>query len=149
MDAVLRAAAIYLVLLVVFRVSGRRTLAELTTFDFVLLLIIGEATQQALLGEDFLLTKAVLVIVTLLTIELVLSFLKERVPFLDKLLDGVPMVVVDHGRLLRDRMRKARIDEGDILEAARRLQGIERLDQIKYAVLEVSGGITVVPNDRR
>jgi uncharacterized membrane protein YcaP (DUF421 family) len=149
MDAVLRAAAIYLVLLVVFRVSGRRTLAELTTFDFVLLLIIGEATQQALLGEDFSLTKAVLVIVTLLTIELVLSILKERVPFLDKLLDGVPMVVVDHGRLLRDRMRKARIDEGDILEAARRLQGIERLDQIKYAVLEVSGGITVVPNDRR
>jgi uncharacterized membrane protein YcaP (DUF421 family) len=149
MDAVLRAAAIYLVLLVVFRVSGRRTLAELTTFDFVLLLIIGEATQQALLGEDFSLTKAVLVIVTLLTIELVLSILKERVPFLDKLLDGVPMVVVDHGRLLRDRMRKARIDEADILEAARRLQGIERLDQIKYAVLEVSGGITVVPNDRR
>jgi uncharacterized membrane protein YcaP (DUF421 family) len=149
MDAVLRAAAIYLVLLLVFRVSGRRTLAELTTFDFVLLLIIGEATQQALLGEDFSLTKAVLVIVTLLTIELVLSILKERVPFLDKLLDGVPMVVVDHGRLLRDRMRKARIDEGDILEAARRLQGIERLDQIKYAVLEVSGGITVVPNDRR
>jgi uncharacterized membrane protein YcaP (DUF421 family) len=148
MDAVLRAAAIYLVLLLVFRVSGRRTLAELTTFDFVLLLIIGEATQQALLGEDFSLTKAVLVIVTLLTIELVLSILKERVPLLDKLLDGVPMVVVDHGRPLRDRMRKARIDEADILEAARRLQGIERLDQIKYAVLEVSGGITVIPNDR-
>jgi uncharacterized membrane protein YcaP (DUF421 family) len=149
MDSVLRAAAIYLVLLVVFRVSGRRTLAELTTFDFVLLLIIGEATQQALLGEDFSLTNAVLVITTLLTIELSLSILKQRVPFLDKLLDGVPMVVVDHGLPLRDRMRKARIDEEDVLEAARRLQGIERLDQIKYAVLEVSGGITVVPNDRR
>jgi uncharacterized membrane protein YcaP (DUF421 family) len=149
MDSVLRAAAIYLVLLVVFRVSGRRTLAELTTFDFVLLLIIGEATQQALLGEDFSLTNAVLVITTLLTIELSLSILKQRVPFLDKLLDGVPMVVVDHGLPLRDRMRKARIDEEDVLEAARRLQGIERLEQIKYAVLEVSGGITVVPYDRR
>jgi uncharacterized membrane protein YcaP (DUF421 family) len=149
MDSVLRAAAIYLVLLVVFRVSGRRTLAELTTFDFVLLLIIGEATQQALLGEDFSLTNAVLVVTTLLTIELSLSILKQRVPFLDKLLDGVPMVVVDHGRPLHDRMRKARIDEEDVLEAARRLQGIERLEQIKYAVLEVSGGITVVPYDRR
>jgi uncharacterized membrane protein YcaP (DUF421 family) len=71
------------------------------------------------------------------------------VPFLDKLLDGVTMVVVDHGLPLRDRMRKARIDEEDVLEAARRLQGIERLEQIKYAVLEVSGGITVVPYDRR
>ena len=58
------------------------------------------------------------------------------------------MIVVDHGRPLRERMHKARIDEEDILEAARRLQGIERLDQIKYAVLEVSGGISVIPNDR-
>jgi uncharacterized membrane protein YcaP (DUF421 family) len=53
MDSVLRAAAIYLVLLVLFRVAGRRTLSEMTSFDFVLLLVIGEATQQALLGEDF------------------------------------------------------------------------------------------------
>ena len=67
-------------------------------------------------------------------------------PFLGKLLDGTPMIVVDHGHPLRARMHMARIDEEDIREAARRLQGIERLDQIKYAVLEVSGGITVIPN---
>ena len=148
MDAVLRATAMYLLLLTVFRVSGRRMLAELTTFDFVLLLIIGEATQQALLGEDFSFINAMLVIVTLVTLEIVLSRLKGWAPFLGKLLDGTPMIVVDHGRPLRERMRKARIDEEDILEAARRLQGIERLDQIKYAVLEVSGGISVIPNDR-
>ena len=148
MDAVLRATAMYLLLLMVFRVSGRRMLAELTTFDFVLLLIIGEATQQALLGEDFSFINAMLVIVTLVTLEIVLSLLKGWAPFLGKLLDGTPMIVVDHGRPLRERMRKARIDEEDILEAARRLQGIERLDQIKYAVLEVSGGISVIPNYR-
>ena len=148
MDAVLRATAMYLLLLTVFRVSGRRMLAELTTFDFVLLLIIGEATQQALLGEDFSFINAMLVIVTLVTLEIGLSLLKGWAPFLGKLLDGTPMIVVDHGRPLRERMRKARIDEEDILEAARRLQGIERLDQIKYAVLEVSGGISVIPNDR-
>ena len=148
MDAVLRATALYLLHLTVFRVSGRRMLAELTTFDFVLLLIIGEATQQALLGEDFSFINAMLVIVTLVTLEIVLSLLKGWAPFLGKLLDGTPMIVVDHGRPLRERMRKARIDEEDILEAERRLQGIERLDQIKYAVLEVSGGISVIPNDR-
>ena len=124
MDAVLRATAMYLLLLTVFRVSGRRMLAELTTFDFVLLLIIGEATQQALLGEDFSFINAMLVIVTLVTLEIVLSLLKGWAPFLGKLLDGTPMIVVDHGRPLRERMRKARIDEEDILEAARRLQGI-------------------------
>ena len=134
--------------LVVFRISGRRTLAELTTFDFVLLLIIGEATQQALLGEDFSFTNAVLVIVTLVTLEIGLSLLKGWTPSLGKLLDGTPMILVDHGHVLRDRMHKARIDEADILESARRLRGIERLDQIKYAVLEVSGGITVIPYHR-
>ena len=148
MDAVLHATAMYLLLLTVFRVSGRRMLAELTTFDFVLLLIIGEATQQALLGEDFSFINAMLVIVTLVTLEIVLSLLKGWTPFLGKLLDGTPMIVVDHGRPLRERMHKARIDEEDILEAARRLQGIERLDQIKYAVLEVGGGISLIPNDR-
>jgi len=148
MDAVLRAAAIYFVLLILFRIAGRRTLAEMTTFDFVLLLIIGEATQQALLGQDFSLTNAFLVIVTLLFLDIVVSIAKSRSQALEKLVDGVPTIIVENGRPLHDRMQKARIDEGDVMEAARRLQGIERLDQIKYAVLEVSGGITVIPYDR-
>jgi uncharacterized membrane protein YcaP (DUF421 family) len=148
MDAVLRAFAIYAVLLVLFRISGRRTLSQMTTFDFVLLLIIGEATQQALLGEDFSLTNACLVIVTLLAIDIGLSLLKARSPRLEKLIDGVPMIIVENGRVLKDRMDKSRIDESDVLEAARRLQGLERLDQIKFAVVEVSGGITIVPKER-
>jgi uncharacterized membrane protein YcaP (DUF421 family) len=145
MDAVLRATAVYIVLLLLFRISGRRSLSQLTTFDFVLLLIIGEATQQALLGEDFSLTNAVLVIVTLITIDIALSLVKRRSPSVEKLIDGVPMILVENGRPLSDRLRKSRVSEEDVLEAARRLQGLERLDQIKFAVLEVSGGITVIP----
>lgn len=147
MDAVLRALAIYVFLLLIFRVSGRRTMAEMTTFDFILLLIIGEATQQALLGEDFSMTNAFLVIATLLVIDVLLSVLKSRIDGLAKLIDGVPTVIVENGRPLGDQMRWARITEDDVLEAARRLQGLERLDQIKYAVVEVSGGITIVPQD--
>ncbi len=70
----------------------------------------------------------------LVTLEVLLSILKNRIQLLEKLLDGVPMVILDHGRPLRERVRKARVDEKDVLEAARRLQGSERLDQIKYAV---------------
>jgi uncharacterized membrane protein YcaP (DUF421 family) len=148
MDAVVRAFAIYAILLVLFRISGRRTLSQMTTFDFVLLLIIGESTQQALLGEDFSLTNAFLVIVTLLAIDIGLSLVKQRSKTAEKLIDGVPMIIVENGRLLHDRMRKSRIDEADVLEAARQLQGLERLDQIKLAVVEVSGGITVIPKKR-
>jgi uncharacterized membrane protein YcaP (DUF421 family) len=147
MDAVLRSVAIYVVLLILFRIAGRRTLSELTTFDFVLVLIIGEATQQALLGEDFSLINAALVIITLLFLDIVMALAKARWKGFEKIVDGVPTIIVENGRPLRDRMRKARVDESDVMEAARRLQGIERMDQIRYAVLEVSGGITVIPRE--
>ncbi|CAN5423934.1 MAG: DUF421 domain-containing protein [Pyrinomonadaceae bacterium] len=145
MDAVIRSAAIYLFLLIVFRISGKRSLAQITTFDFVLLLIIGEATQQGLLGQDFSITNAFIVILTLIGIDIGLSLLKQRSQSFEKLLDGVPLIILENGQPLKDRMNKARVDEGDILEAARELQGLERLEQIKYAVLERDGRISIVP----
>ena len=145
MESVLRAVAIYVVLLIVFRIAGRRTLSEMTSFDFVLLLIIGEATQQALLGEDFSLTNAFLVIITLLALDVAISLWKQRSEAANRIIEGVPTILVDHGRPLKALMDKARVREEEILEAARRLQGLERMDQIKYAVLEVSGGISIIP----
>jgi uncharacterized membrane protein YcaP (DUF421 family) len=145
MDAVLRAAAIYFLLLVLFRIAGKRTLSDVTTFDFVLLLIIGEATQQALLGEDFSLTNAFLVILTLIGIDIALSLWQQHWPWLDQWLEGVPLVIVEHGQPLRERMQRARVSEEDILTAARERQGLARMDQIEYAVLERSGGISIIP----
>jgi uncharacterized membrane protein YcaP (DUF421 family) len=145
MDSVLRAAAIYIALLIIMRIAGKRSLAQITTFDFILLLIIGEATQQALLGQDYSVTNALIVIVTLVLLDIGLSLLKRRSKAIDKLLEDTPLVIVDNGTPLKDRMKKARVDEEDVLSAARRLQGLERLDQIRYAVLERSGGITIVP----
>ncbi len=147
MDAVLRSVAVYLFLLVMMRLAGRRTLAELTVFDFVLLLIIGESTQQALLGDDFSVVNACIIIVTLIALDVTLSLVKQRSPAVSRLIDGGPMVVVENGRLLEDRARRARIDEEDVLEAARKLRGLERMDQIKFAVLEMNGGITVIAKD--
>ena len=145
MDSVLRAAAIYLFLLVLFRIAGKRTLSDVTTFDFVLLLIIGEATQQALLGEDFSLTNAFLTILTLIGIDIVLSLWQQRWPSLEKWLEGTPLVIVEHGQPLRERMQRVRVSEEDILTAARERQGLARMDQIQYAVLERSGGISIIP----
>jgi len=145
METVLRGVAIYVVLLVVFRIAGKRTLSQATTFDFVLLLIIGEATQQALLGEDFSVTNAILIIITLIGVDIALAKLKGRSATLEQLIDGVPLVIVEDGRPLKDRMDKARVDEDDVLTAARETQGLERMEQIKYAVLERSGGISIIP----
>jgi uncharacterized membrane protein YcaP (DUF421 family) len=145
MDSILRALAIYVMLMLVFRIAGKRTLAHLTSFDFVLLLVVGEATQQALLGDDFSVTNAFLVIVTLIGTDVGLSLLKRRWPRVERLIDSVPLVILEDGKLFRDRMEKARVDEADILTAARQLHGIARMEQIKYAVLERSGGISIIP----
>jgi uncharacterized membrane protein YcaP (DUF421 family) len=146
MDSIVRGLAVYLVLLVLFRITGKRALAQITVFDFVLLLIISEAIQQAMLDSDNSMTNAFLLVVTLLGLDIALSLAKLGVPRLENLLDDVPLVLVEDGQPLPDRLKKARVDKDDILQAARELQGLERMDQVKYAVLERNGGITIIPN---
>ena len=145
MDSVVRAAAVYLVLLLLFRLVGKRTLADTGVFDFVLLLIVSEAIQQALIDDDNSMTNAFLIVSTLLALNVGFSLLKQRSPLVERLVDDLPLVIVADGRPLKDLMTKARVDEMDILQAARQQEGLERLDQIKYAVLERNGAISVVP----
>lgn len=147
MDAVLRTLAVYAVLMLVLRVTGKRSLSQITTFDFVLLLIISEATQQALLGDDFSVMAAVLVITTLIVADLTLSLLKEWIPAIGPWVDDVPLVLVEQGRPIERHLRKSHVDVDDVLEAAREKQGLERLDQIKYAVLERTGSISIIPRE--
>ncbi len=71
----------------------------------------------------------------------------SALPMLEQWMDDVPLVLVEDGRPLQDRMSKARVSEDDVLERARELRGLERMDQIKYAVLERSGSITVIPRE--
>lgn len=145
MDAILRAVAMYAFLMLIFRLSGKRSLAQVTTFDFVLLLVVGEATQQALLGDDFSLTTGFLVIVTLITMDIGLSLVMQHVPRLGPWMEDVPVILVEDGKMLQSRADKSRISEADIMEAARDKQGLERIEQIKYAVLERTGGISIIP----
>ena len=145
MESVFRSAAVYLFVLVVFRISGKRSLSQITTFDFILLLIIGEATQQALLGNDFSIINAVVVIATLTTLELVFSWMGRSAPAFGRIMEGLPVVLVEHGRLLRDRANQEGVTLAEILAAGRENHGLERLEQFKYAILERHGGISVVP----
>jgi len=145
MEAVIRGAVTYFFLLVIFRVSGKRTLAQITTFDFVLLLIVSEATQNALVGNNASMTHAFMVILTLVAIDIALSLLKQRWRTLDRWIEGVPLVIVEKGRPLEENMRHARVDEEDVLTAARERQGLLTMDQIGLAVLERNGQISIVP----
>src|SRR4051812_32023831 len=97
MDSVLKAVVVYLVLWLLIRLSGRRTLAELSTFDFILFLVIGGATQRALIGQDYSLINAFVVITTLIVIDIVVGLVERDSSFFRKIVRGVPTILVDHG----------------------------------------------------
>jgi uncharacterized membrane protein YcaP (DUF421 family) len=86
-----------------------------------------------------------LVVITLVGLDILLSHVKRWSSVAEMWLDGRPTIIVEQGRPKMDIMKRARINEDDVLTAARETQGLERMDQIKYAVLETSGGISIIP----
>lgn len=145
MELILRTAAIYLVLLVLFRVLGKRSLAQLSAFDLILFLVISEAIQNALVDEDKSVVMGLTVIVTFLLLDRALSALKRRYGAFERLTEGRPLLLVERGRVLEENAAKSRITLGDILQTARETQGLESLEQVKYAVMETSGAISIIP----
>ncbi len=145
METVFRAAAIYAAILVLTRLAGRRTLSQATVFDFVLILLIAETAQNALVGSDNSLTNAVVLAATLILLDVGLSILKRRARWVAWWVDGTPTVLVRDGVPDAHAMAMSRIDEADILQAARQSQGIAELHEVRLAVLETCGAISIVP----
>ncbi|EOG2476945.1 TPA: DUF421 domain-containing protein [Serratia marcescens] len=144
MEIVIRTVAIYFALYIVLKIAGNRTLLRMTSFDFILLLIISEATQQAMLPDDLSVTSAIIAIVTLFSIDILFSFIKTYTPFIDRFMDGSPIILVENGKLLQWRMKKVHLTVDDILEIARNKQGVERLEQIRFAILEKNGDVSII-----
>jgi len=142
---ILRSLIVYILIFIILRMAGKRTLGEMTAFDFVLLLIISEAVQNALLDNDHSITGSMLVILTLVFADVVVSLGTNKFRALDNLINGIPLIILENGKPITDRMKKSRLQEDDILEAARKTQGLESLDQIKFAVLEQDGTISIIP----
>lgn len=147
MGSVFRGLAVFLTLLLIFRISGKRTLTQTTTFDFVLILIIAETVQQAMLDNDNSYTNSLILICTLVGVNVLLSVLKQRYPRLQHLLEGRSVILAEKGRFHRDRLDMERVDRDEIITAARKLHGLERHEQIKYAVLEKDGTIGIIPRE--
>ncbi len=145
MGSVVSALVSYAVLLVLTRLSGRRTLSQMTPFDMVLLMVVAETTQEALVGGDGSFTHWILLIVTLFAADIALSLLKGTSPLVARILMGVPTVLVSGGKVDAQAMRRARIDITEVLEAARQQHGIRTFAGIDCAVLEVDGKISIIP----
>ena len=142
---VLRTVVVYAVLLTALRlISGKRELGQMTLFDLVVLLIIANAVQNAMVGTDSSLNGGLLAAVTLLVLDRAAGALGVRSRLAHRLLVGSPTLLVHDGQLVPVNMRREGVAEEDVLQALRE-HGIEDLADVQAAVLEVDGTISVVP----
>jgi uncharacterized membrane protein YcaP (DUF421 family) len=148
MESVLRGIAVYVFLWLVFRISGKRTLAQTTPFELVLILIISEVTNQAMVDSDHSLTNAFLLILTLTGMSVLLSLVKHYWPRANRWLDGLPLPLIRNGELIQEHMDKARVDSEEILMSARYTQGVEEMEEIREAAVENDGKISIIPRSK-
>jgi uncharacterized membrane protein YcaP (DUF421 family) len=141
MEIVYRAAFIFGFLWLITRVTGRTTLGELSTFQLLLYVTMGDLVQQAVTQQDYSVTAAVLAVSVFGLLTVLISWLSMRFPRVRPVTHGKPVVVVENGEPLMDNMRAERLAMDNLLAAARE-NGIERFAQIRLAVLEVNGKIS-------
>ncbi len=141
MDIVFRALVIYLFLWLVTRVVGRSTIGELSTFQLILFITMGDMVQQAVTQQDYSVTAGILAVSVFTLITVALSWANSRWPRLRSVTHGVPTVILDDGQPLLATLRRERISIDD-LHAAARLQGYATLADVRLAVLEANGQIS-------
>lgn len=143
-NIILRTAIIYLVILIGLRLAGKREIGQMTVFDLVVLLLLANAVQNAMVGPDSSLAGGVLAAVVLLTLNAVVARLRLRWPGLRRIIEGSPTLLVLHGEVIAEHMRREGLDQ-ETLEAALREHGLADLSDVEMAVLEIDGSISVVP----
>ena len=142
---VLRTAVVYVALLAGLRLAGKRELGQMTTFDLVVVLVIANAVQNAMVGDNTSLTAGLVAAGTLLIVNNIVGRLELRSRWLREQIRGEPSLLVHDGKLVRENLRREAVDEAEVMQALRE-HGVEDLGAVKMAVLEVDGTISVIPS---
>ena len=143
---VLRAVAVYLMVMVLMRVSGKRAVGQFTPFDLVLLILIGNAVQNGINGGDNSLTGAFVMAGTLIALNYAVAFATSRSRRAEQIIEGVPVVVARDGKLFEQVLRRELVSRDDFDEALRTC-GVRHLHQVEIALLETNGRISVVQKE--
>ena len=141
---IIRTTAVYLVILIGLRLAGKREIGQMTVFDLVVLLLIANAVQNAMVGPDTSLIGGVLAAIALLAVNALVARLRLRSPRLRHLVEGTPTLLVLHGEVILAHMQREGIDEESLLTALRE-HGVAEISEVEMAVLEIDGSISVVP----
>jgi len=146
MDIVLRASAVFVFLYLLLRLLGKRELGQLTPFELLVMIVMGDLIQQGVTHNDFSLTGALLAVSTFGFLALLLSWVTYLFPAMERLLDGKPRVVVRDGAIIADNLRRDRVTRTE-LESEMRLAGIASLKDVAWAIIEPQGKISFIKRD--
>ena len=146
MDTIIHAVIGYFILLVVVRVLKRRAGSQMTPFEFVLIFLMGGIIILSTVDTDRSVTNCTFAVITVSLLHRALSWGKARSPKLGAFLDGAPLVVIKNGEWQQEVVDRMMIRPEDV-RAAARAQGIPSLDQVKYAILERNGGISIIQKE--
>jgi len=141
---IIRTTAVYLAILIGLRLAGKREIGQMTVFDLVVLLLIANAVQNAMVGPDTSLIGGIFAAIVLLAVNALVARLRLRSPRLRHLVEGTPTLLVLHGEVIPEHMRREGIDEESLLTALRE-HGVAEISEVEMAVLEIDGSISVVP----
>ena len=144
MDIAIRAIALFCFMLFITRVIGRRELSSLSPFDLILLIVLGDAIQQGLTQDDYSVTGAIIAISTIATLQVATSYVSYRSRRARKILEGLPVVVVQDGKFVEANLRRERMTSDEI-EEEMRVQQIASLDRVEWAILETNGTMSFIP----
>ena len=145
-EKVIRSVVVYLFILAAFRFTGKRQVGQLTPFDLVVLLLISNVVQNAVIGPDNSLTGGLLGAVVILVLNWAIVEITYRSKRARRLLESSPTLLIHNGRILRDNLARERVTLDD-LQAALRRAGIVEPAHVRVAVLEENGAISVVPRE--
>jgi uncharacterized membrane protein YcaP (DUF421 family) len=143
MDIVLRAIALYVFMVLLMRVIGRRELSSMTPVDLVLLIVLGDAIQQGLTQDDYSVTGAVIAIGTIASLQVISSYLSFRSRRVRTVFEGNPIVLIEHGQLIDQNLKRERMTRDEVAEEMR-AQQIGSLDEVEWGILEVNGSISFI-----
>ena len=143
MDLVIRATVIFFFIFMVTRIGGRRELTTLDPFDLILLVVLGDLVQQGITQSDESVTGTLIVISTITLLTVAVSWASFRFRRLRLITEGEPIVLVKDGKLVERNLQRERLTRGDVEEGAR-LQQVASLEEIRWALLEKDGSITVI-----
>jgi uncharacterized membrane protein YcaP (DUF421 family) len=144
MDIVLRAALAFLFILMLTRIVGRRELSSLEPFDLILLVTIGDLVQQGVTQNDFSVTGMLLAVGTIGLLTVLFSYLPWRFQVLRPVLEGIPVILIEDGKVIERNLKRNRLTQEEVAAAAR-VQQIAALEDVRWAVLETSGQISFIP----